>query len=295
MAEKYFIKFPRIEYGGMQAVNITARPQLLNSVRGNPFLFYPYEIKEGERPDQLAERYYSDPYMAWLVYLSNQIIDPYYDWNMSYSEFSAFIRKKYGSIETAQETIKFYRNNWADAEEITPERFAALSVEELKYWNEVTGVGGAIIAYERKKIDWVLNTNRTVHYKLSAATTLTVGERVTITYESGAKAGSGTVISQSDSTHVDVYHVAGYYYPVDADTAATGITGATITGVSSAATAGITEYSVLGASLTGAEEVYWTPVYAYEWEEEKNSKNRSIKLLDSKFGQQTAQELKALL
>ncbi len=289
MSEKYFIKFPRIDYNGMKAVNITARPQLLNSVRGNPFLFYPYEVKEGERPDQLADRYYKDPYMVWLVYLSNQIIDPYYDWNMSYNEFSAFIRKKYGSIEEAQEKIFFYRNNWADQEQITPERYFALSVEELKYWDPVTGANGQTVAYERKKIDWMLNTNKTIRYTVSDRA-WTFGERVTISLTDDTE-GAGQVIARG-TDHVDVQHVSGTY--TTSDTVA--LSGdSTITGLTSGVTSVITAITVLGESITGAEEVYWEPVHYYEWEEEKNSKNRTVQLLDSKFGQQTAQELKTLL
>jgi len=287
MSERYFTKFPRIIYNGVPAVDITKRVNLLNNVRDNPFLFYLYDVKEGERADQVAEKYYNDPNMSWLVYLSNQIIDPYYQWHMEYNELNKFIAKKYGSVEIAQQQIAYYRNNWAGVDDITIERFAAFSVPELKYWDPVYGVGNEIVAYSRKIIDWTLNTNKILRYYTNAGTEFADEEIVTIKL-SESTSGKAHVLSSNSST-VDIQHVSGVYNTSET-VALSGVS--RITGTKSKVTGIISKITMLSESITGSEDVYWEPVYWYDLEVEKNSKNRAIRLLDSKFASQTARELK---
>ena len=87
----------------------------LNNVLKNPYLFYPYEITAEERPDQFSNRYYDDQYKSWILYLSNGMVDPYYEWHLPDSDFDAVLQKKYGvEIYLLQEKVAFYRTNWAE-------------------------------------------------------------------------------------------------------------------------------------------------------------------------------------
>lgn len=287
MSEKYFVKFPRIKYNGVNAVDITKRVNLLNSVNSNPFLFYLYDVQEGERADQVAEKYYNDPNMSWLVYLSNQIIDPYYQWYMEYSELNKYIAKKYGSLEIAQEKIAFYRNNWSNVDDITPVRYATLSIPELKYWDPVYGAKNEIVAYSRKPIDWILNTNKIVRYTTNANILFTKDEIVNIALTANTTGKAQVLFSNSSS--VDIHHVSGTYNT--SNTVALSAN-SIITGSESNTKGTISNILILSESITGTEDVYWEPVYYFDLENEKNSKNRAIRLLDSKFALQTAKELK---
>ena len=112
MPERYFQKFQLINYANTIAVNITQRSVVLNSVYSNPSLYYLYNIKPHERPDTIADEYYQDQYMSWILYLTNKMVDPYYDWNLDQDTFDAFIIKKYGSYENASSKITYFRNNW---------------------------------------------------------------------------------------------------------------------------------------------------------------------------------------
>ena len=293
MADKYFKSFKRITYNGQTAVDITARPRLLSRVQHNPFLFYSYELKDNERPDQIADRYYKDPYMAWLVYLSNQVTDPYYGWLMSYEEFAEHIRQKYGSIETAQQKIKCYKNNWEGTDDITVERYNALTVDELKYYDPVYGARGTIVSYTRKQIDWELNTNRIVRYEVSDdASSAITDELVTINLAANTT-GSGQVIF-SNSSVIDLRHVSGVYL-ANSDVGISISANSVLETAESELTLTVTAASVQAASITDAEDVYWDPIYFYDYEEALNSSKRSIRLLDSKYARQTANELKTLL
>ena len=111
MSEKYFAKFPLISYNGTPVVNITERAVVRDNPSKNAYIYYPFDLQNDERPDQLADQYLNDEYMDWIIYLTNGILDPYYDWYMSDYEFAAFIKGKYGSLQAAQTKIKCWRND----------------------------------------------------------------------------------------------------------------------------------------------------------------------------------------
>ena len=84
--DKYFDKFPIITYSNNSVVDITKRVALLDRVSRNPYVFYPFDLSGQERADQLSNRYYEDSYKSWVFYLSNKIMDPYYEWYLSEAE-----------------------------------------------------------------------------------------------------------------------------------------------------------------------------------------------------------------
>lgn len=105
----YFSSFPRINYNNTNAVNITLRSKIIDSFKAVATNFYSYTIKDGETADALAYDYYGDPNYVWIIYLCNNIIDPYYDWPLSNINFDKYIKNKYGSISTAQTQISYYK------------------------------------------------------------------------------------------------------------------------------------------------------------------------------------------
>ena len=56
----------------------------------------------------LSYQYYGDTIYTWTIYLVNNILDPYWEWPLSYKDFREYISGKYGSIPTAQSTIHHY-------------------------------------------------------------------------------------------------------------------------------------------------------------------------------------------
>ena len=110
MVERYFEKFPVISYSNNSVVDITKRAVLLDKVYNTPLAFFPYTIASEERADQFSYRYYEDPFQTWILYFSNKIVDPYYEWYLHENEFYDFMVKKYGSYYDSQQKVKYYRN-----------------------------------------------------------------------------------------------------------------------------------------------------------------------------------------
>ena len=95
MAKRYFEKFPIVEYDGVRVRDITRRNTILKSVQDNPIAYLPYTVAEGERPEDIANFYYGDPQYVWLVYLANNIVDPYHQWPKSTENFNNYLIDKY--------------------------------------------------------------------------------------------------------------------------------------------------------------------------------------------------------
>lgn len=291
MAERYFDKFQIISYSNTAVVNITQRTAVLNSIYNNPNLYYLYELDQYERPDLLAEDYYQDPYSSWILYLSNRVIDPYYDWNVDQETFMSFIIKKYGTLDKATTKIKYYRNNWYnDQEQISVSTYDNLN-QALKQYYEAVYLDDlkntTPYAYKRKRIDWKHNTNSIARYAVTNGASFSSDETVNVVFDTN-NIGKGQV-SFSNSTFVVLQHLSG--------TTTTGtITGNSyLYGTESKSNTIFTTATSVANNISAIEANYWSPVTYYEYENEINTNNRSIRIMDKKYAGQVSKELKKLL
>lgn len=287
--DKYFDKFPIITYSNTQVVDITKRVAILESVSKNPFIFYPYEITDEERPDQLSTRYYKDPFKSWMIYITNKIIDPYYEWYLSQAQFEDFLTLKYGSVQSAYEKIKQYRNNWIESESITVSRYDSLTDVLQSYWEPVYGAQNKVIGYSRKHTDWTINTNRIVKYSVSA-NDFKNNEVCSIVFDDNT-VGSGQVL-MSSSNNLFLQHTSGNY--VNSNTVHI-TSNSYIYGKESNSNAIFTTSTVQIENLKPEEEVYWKPVFLIDIEMEKNEFNKSLRLIDSNYSQEIVKNFRELM
>ena len=92
---RYFQYFPKIKYGDKVMTDITKNVRLLDDIESDPYAFLPYTVKDEESPEEVALYYYESVDHVWLVYASNKIVDPYFQWPMSNSVLEKTIQKKY--------------------------------------------------------------------------------------------------------------------------------------------------------------------------------------------------------
>ena len=108
----YFSYFPSVEHDLKQngtfvtVTNILKRFKIHDDVRDLTEVFYPYQLQDGDRPDIVAEKYYGNANYAWLVLFSNNIVDPVKEWPLYGTDFRNYLVTKYGSIESANTTVK---------------------------------------------------------------------------------------------------------------------------------------------------------------------------------------------
>lgn len=111
MPTRYFETLPVVAYNNRYVKNLIARSKFFKQAKKIRTLYYDYTIKDGERPDVVAYNYYGNSEYYWVIFLVNDIVDPYYDWPMDQNTFEAFLKKKYGSVEQAMTKILFYQKN----------------------------------------------------------------------------------------------------------------------------------------------------------------------------------------
>lgn len=112
----YFRNLPRVGYdingtgkdSFVSVTNIMKRVKFKPSVLEDISNYYPYFVKEGERPDIIANDQYGNIGYAYLILLVNDIYDPNFDWPLNSQVFEKFIINKYGSVTTAISGIKHY-------------------------------------------------------------------------------------------------------------------------------------------------------------------------------------------
>lgn len=288
--DRYFDKFPTINYNNNKIVDITKRTAVLDRISRNPYIFYPYEIVENERADQLSNRYYKDSYKSWMIYLANKITDPYYEWYLSETEFAEFLVKKYGSLESAQEKIYFYRNDWPNSEPISVSRYDALTELLKAYWEPSYGASGNIISYTRQQKDWTINTNQIVKYDNASNTSFIKNEVCDVYVNSldPATKGRGQILSVSDNT-IFIQHTSG-----TVTTSNTLLTGY-IYGQESKANSQFTLTTSIVKNLAPEEEIYWTSVTYFQYETEKNEFNKTVRLIDNRYSANVVINLKDLM
>jgi hypothetical protein len=254
----------------------------------NPTLYHKYTLVETERPDLLADTYYKDSYYDWLIYLNNGIVDPYYGWYLDLYEFNNYIAKKYGSIEQAQKKIIYYQLNWpVNDNELTPSFYENTLPDYLKkYYDPIFNSQSKIIAYSRKKEDIITNTNRILEFAVSSVTGngFIQGEIIDIYNSALSQIIGGAEIVYANTTIVKVQHISGNTSPTNK-----------ILGETSNTLATITDTDILVENLPDDEAAFWSPVYYYEYEQEKNEKNKNIRLLDSGYSLEVAEQLRVIL
>jgi len=260
---KYFSRFPLVDYNGTPAKNILARVDFTEQTKKDIYANFDYVLQDGTtRPDILSFNYYNSAQYDWLIYMTNNIVDPYHDYYKSPEDFKNYIVGKYGSTDIARNKILFYRNDWAPDESLISETvYNNLSINIMKYWKPKLNTTNQIIGYERVKDDWVVSTNRIVQLTISADIS---GFNVDDIISQSSVSASGTLVSKDvDAGILIVQHVEGNFAVSTAD--------------------GIIEVTILKENINPSETPFWAPVYAYDYEEEQNELKRYISMIKSSY------------
>lgn len=124
---RYFQYFPKVMHSGEKLTNITRRAKFYERITEDPFVFLPYTLTDDMRADQVAYHYYGDSSLVWLVYLSNNIIDPYNEWPLPSEDFYSMLAKKY---ETESGLTGYNVVNWTSDESITDNILYYINLED---------------------------------------------------------------------------------------------------------------------------------------------------------------------
>ena len=108
MAKPYFSQVPNLEYvdrtPGEKTIsayktvkNLFKRAKLREDIFSDLTYFTKYQVVGDERPDNVAEKFYDDPTLDWVILLANNITNIQTEWPLSENSFNNFLIDKYGS------------------------------------------------------------------------------------------------------------------------------------------------------------------------------------------------------
>jgi hypothetical protein len=196
-------------------------------------------------------------------------------------DFDEYMRSKYGSIESAQRKIAFYKiNSDLDSERertLTTAEYNNLTGGLQKYWTPRLDYLLNVRDYIRNQDTQTINTNRIASLTIANTQgTFKIGEEI---QQTGTIYGFATFVS---STQLTAQHINGNF-----------TNGASIVGKESGATANIiTSNNAVAVTQAFTDIGYWRPVTVYEHELDMNDSKREILLVDSKYRNQIEQDLK---
>jgi hypothetical protein len=108
----YFDKFPKIYYDFIVGSNqelkvvtdITRNVRIIKDILSNVTLYDEYDIKEGETPEIIADKFYGSSEYHWVVMLTNERYDYINDFPLPYAELEKHITEVYGSRQVTIES-----------------------------------------------------------------------------------------------------------------------------------------------------------------------------------------------
>ena len=176
--------------------NLFRRFKLREDIASDFSAFEQYNIKGDERPDQVADLFYDDPTLDWVILTTNNIINQNHSWPMSNSQFYDYMYDKYGmdidgikhyetyeivdSTDTERVvldaglivdenfTFKFYNPTTQSYSELSNE-FVARPITNLEYETRLNDEKRSIAILRRVYLDRaILDSVRELRYKNSS-------------------------------------------------------------------------------------------------------------------------------
>lgn len=173
---RYFNNFPKIDYSletnnqKDYITNIISRFGIDEALKNNSSIYYEYYIEDGETPEILAAKYYNSPEKHWIILALNDIVDPQFDWPLSYSQFNQYIDLKYSA------------NNYADTANtnITGLSWAQNLNNVQTYYKVVTQTTNGTTTIKKIEVDSQTYANNTL-MGISSGDTYTFPNNSTVT------------------------------------------------------------------------------------------------------------------
>ena len=97
----YFSKFERGFYdikgdGNLKLVtDLMTRVKVRDKILNEAMLYDSYDVPSGERPEDTAFKHFGSSQYHWVILLTNNMTDSYYDWPLSEQDFESYIIDKY--------------------------------------------------------------------------------------------------------------------------------------------------------------------------------------------------------
>lgn len=112
--------------------DITKNVRFRRDVLANITLYDEYDIIDGETPEIIAEKFYGDSSLHWVIMLANDRYDYLKDFPLPYDTLNQFIKDKYGDNVYSVHHYEDENGNW-----VMPNFDGALQVTNFDYEQKI--------------------------------------------------------------------------------------------------------------------------------------------------------------
>ena len=122
--------------------DLMTRVKVREKIIDEASLYDNYDVPSGERPEDTAFKHFGSAQYHWVILMTNNITDAFYEWPMSEQNFEAFLKDKYTNpdaihhYETTQSSGKTKANGPDDYSylvEVNSDAAGAQSISNREY------------------------------------------------------------------------------------------------------------------------------------------------------------------
>ena len=122
--------------------DILRRVKQRNAIKSGQFIFDTYDVKNGEKPEDIAYKWFGDAQLHWVILMTNDVTDRYYQWPMNDAQFEEFIADKYSNpdgihhyevTKDSGQTTSQGPSDYSHLVEVTSDTDNAITVTNIEY------------------------------------------------------------------------------------------------------------------------------------------------------------------
>ena len=148
----YFSAFPKGLYdlkkdgNSKLVVDLMRRVKIKSSIINETSLYDLYDVREGETPESLAFKIYGDSELHWIILLTNNITDRYYQWPLNSNDYENYLKDKYTNpdavhhyeiTQSSGSTSGFGPDDYSHIIEVNSDAPSAVSVSNRQYEDRI--------------------------------------------------------------------------------------------------------------------------------------------------------------
>ena len=134
----YNVQTSPVDVKLLSAKNLWRRSEIVSEFKNSITIFDEMIVNNGEKPEVIANRIYKNPFLAWTIFVANDIVNYYEQWPRSSKQLAEYVSAKYDNPQATKHyvttEVKQGKNIIVPAGKVVPQNYS------ISYYNGTTTV-----------------------------------------------------------------------------------------------------------------------------------------------------------
>ena len=134
----YNVQTSPVDVKLLSAKNLWRRSEIVSEFKNSITIFDEMIVNNGEKPEVIANRIYKNPFLAWTIFVANDIVNYYEQWPRSTRQLSEYVEAKYDNPQATKHyvttEVKQGNSIIVPAGKVVPQNYS------ISYYNGTTTV-----------------------------------------------------------------------------------------------------------------------------------------------------------